>query len=184
MIPIIAGMEAQGINVTPLFGVWPLVWAWVETGLTSADANVFIVTISEKWRRWGIPLAITPGLWMRKGLPVMLVTDNVHHNHVCFLGLFLSPIETATVVEAMGGTSLISGFDLTRWGVRLMQSDACLFFGGLRCACASDQSTFAPVMSGYFSAKTPWQRRPRSSVRRKPYPSTQRRIPVATGSDC
>ena len=77
MIPIIAGMETQGINVTPLF--WGLA-AGVGMGGNGthigATANVFIVTISEKMARdAGDPsLAITPGMWMRKGLPVMLAT--------------------------------------------------------------------------------------------------------------
>jgi hypothetical protein len=40
------------------------------------SANVFIVTISEKMAKdAGDPsLAITPGLWFRKALPVMLLT--------------------------------------------------------------------------------------------------------------
>jgi Na+/H+ antiporter NhaD/arsenite permease-like protein len=77
MIPIIAGMEAQGINVTPLF--WGLA-AGVGMGGNGthigSTANVFIVTISEKMAKdAGDPsLAITPGMWARKGLPVMLAT--------------------------------------------------------------------------------------------------------------
>ncbi|MDA1372271.1 MAG: ArsB/NhaD family transporter [Proteobacteria bacterium] len=77
MIPIIAAMETQGINVTPLF--WGLA-AGVGMGGNGthigSTANVFIVTISEKMAKdAGDPsLAITPGLWARKGLPVMLVT--------------------------------------------------------------------------------------------------------------
>lgn len=77
MIPIIAGMEAQGINVTPLF--WGLA-AGVGMGGNGthigSTANVFIVTISEKMARdAGDPsLAITPVMWMKKGLPVMLAT--------------------------------------------------------------------------------------------------------------
>ena len=41
-----------------------------------STANVYIVTISERLaRETGNPaMAITPGLWMRKGLPVMFVT--------------------------------------------------------------------------------------------------------------
>ena len=41
-----------------------------------STANVFIVTISEKMAKdQGDPsLAITPLLWMKKGLPVMLAT--------------------------------------------------------------------------------------------------------------
>lgn len=77
MIPIIAGMESQGINVTPL--LWGLA-AGVGMGGNGthigSTANVFIVTISEKMAKdAGDPsLAITPGLWMRKGLPIMLIT--------------------------------------------------------------------------------------------------------------
>lgn len=77
MIPIILGMESQGINVTPLW--WGLA-AGVGMGGNGthigSTANVFIVTISEKMAKdAGDPsLAITPGLWFRKGLPVMLIT--------------------------------------------------------------------------------------------------------------
>lgn len=77
MIPIILGLEAQGINVTPLW--WSLA---VGVGMggngthLGSTANVFIVTISEKLAKdSGDPsLAITPGLWFRKGTPVMLLT--------------------------------------------------------------------------------------------------------------
>jgi len=77
MIPIILGMEAQGINVTPLW--WSLA---VGVGMggngthLGSTANVFIVTISEELARdQNDPsLAITPGLWFRKGTPVMLAT--------------------------------------------------------------------------------------------------------------
>ncbi len=77
MIPIIAAMEAQGINVTPLW--WALA-AGVGMGGNGthigSTANVFIVTISERLaREKGDPsLAITPGLWFRKGTPAMIVT--------------------------------------------------------------------------------------------------------------
>lgn len=77
MIPILAGMEAQGINITPL--LWGLA-AGVGMGGNGthigSTANVFIVTISEKMAKDARDpsLAITPLLWMRKGLPVMLAT--------------------------------------------------------------------------------------------------------------
>ncbi|MCP5345390.1 MAG: arsenic transporter [Pseudomonadales bacterium] len=77
MIPIILGMEAQGINVSPLW--WALA-AGVGMGGNGthlgSTANVFIVTISEKMARdQNDPtLAITPGLWFRKGTPAMLIT--------------------------------------------------------------------------------------------------------------
>lgn len=77
MIPIILGMETQGINVAPLW--WGLA---MGVGLggngthIGSTANVFIVTISERLAREqnDRSLAITPGLWFRKGFPVMLLT--------------------------------------------------------------------------------------------------------------
>lgn len=77
MIPILATMESQGINVTPLW--WALA-AGVGMGGNGthigSTANVFIVTISERLaKERGDPsLAITPGLWFRKGTPVMILT--------------------------------------------------------------------------------------------------------------
>ena len=77
MIPVILGMEQQGINVAPLW--WGLA---MGVGLggngthIGSTANVFIVTISERLAREqnDRSLAITPGLWFRKGSPVMLLT--------------------------------------------------------------------------------------------------------------
>lgn len=77
MIPIILGMESQGVNVTPLW--WALA---IGVGMggngthLGSTANVFIVTISERLARdTGDPsYRITPGLWFRKGTPVMIVT--------------------------------------------------------------------------------------------------------------
>jgi len=77
MIPIILGIETQGINVSPLW--WALA---IGVGMggngthIGSTANVYIVTISERLaRETGNPdMAITPGVWMRKGLPAMLLT--------------------------------------------------------------------------------------------------------------
>jgi len=77
MIPILLGMQQQGINVTPLW--WALA---VGVGMggngthIGSTANVYIVTISERLaKRENDPsLAITPGVWFRKGTPAMLVT--------------------------------------------------------------------------------------------------------------
>lgn len=77
MIPIILSMEAQGINVAP---IWWALSAGVGLGGNGthlgSTANVFIVTISEKLAKdTGDPaMRITPGLWFRKGTPVMLVS--------------------------------------------------------------------------------------------------------------
>ena len=77
MIPIILGMEQQGVNVAPLW--WGLA---MGVGLggngthIGSTANVFIVTISERLARdQNDPsLAITPLLWFKKGAPVMIGT--------------------------------------------------------------------------------------------------------------
>jgi len=77
MIPIILGMEAQGINVAPLW--WGLA---LGVGLggngthIGSTANVFIVTISERLARQenDPSLQITPYMWFKKGSPVMLGT--------------------------------------------------------------------------------------------------------------
>jgi Na+/H+ antiporter NhaD/arsenite permease-like protein len=77
MIPIIMGMETQGVNVTPLW--WALA---VGVGMggngthLGSTANVFIVTISERLaiETGESRYRITPGLWFRKGTPVMILT--------------------------------------------------------------------------------------------------------------
>jgi len=77
MIPIILGMEAQGINVTPLWWALSIGVGMGGNGThLGSTANVFIVTISERLARdTGDPsFRITPGLWFRKGTPVMILT--------------------------------------------------------------------------------------------------------------
>jgi len=77
MIPILLGMEAQGIHVTPLW--WALA---VGVGMggngthIGSTANVYIVTISERLARRenDDSLAITPWVWFRSGTPAMIVT--------------------------------------------------------------------------------------------------------------
>ncbi|HET6472004.1 MAG TPA: SLC13 family permease [Pseudomonadales bacterium] len=77
MIPILLGLEAQGLNATPLF--WALA---VGVGLggngshIGSTANVYVVTLSERLARatGDARLAITPGLWLRRGTPVTLLT--------------------------------------------------------------------------------------------------------------
>lgn len=77
MVPILLGMEQQGINITPLW--WALA---VGVGMggngthMGSTANVFIVTISERLAKdtGDQSLRITPGLWFRKGTPAMLLT--------------------------------------------------------------------------------------------------------------
>jgi len=89
MIPIIMGMESQGINVTPLW--WGLA---IGVGMggngthIGSTANVFIVTISERLaRKENNPdLAITPGLWFRKGTPAMILT--LITSTICLVSFF------------------------------------------------------------------------------------------------
>ncbi|MGB5486507.1 MAG: SLC13 family permease, partial [Lysobacterales bacterium] len=77
MIPILLGMEAQGIHVAPLW--WALA-AGVGMGGNGthigSTANVYIVTISERLaKRENDPsLAITPWIWFRYGTPAMIAT--------------------------------------------------------------------------------------------------------------
>jgi Na+/H+ antiporter NhaD/arsenite permease-like protein len=77
MVPILLGFESQGIDVTPLW--WSLA---IGVGMggngthLGSTANIYIVTISERLaKQAGDPsLAITPGLWIKKGTPVMILT--------------------------------------------------------------------------------------------------------------
>ena len=77
MIPIILQLQAHGINVTPLW--WALA---VGVGMggngtyIGSTANVFIVSLSERISRQqdDTNLAITPGVWFRKGTPAMILT--------------------------------------------------------------------------------------------------------------
>ncbi len=77
MIPVILGLEAQGINITPLW--WALAIGVGMGGNGShlgSTANVYIVTLSERVakERNDPSLAITPGLWFKKGTPAMIAT--------------------------------------------------------------------------------------------------------------
>ena len=77
MIPIILSMEAQGLNVTPLWWALSLGVGLGGNGThIGSTANVFIVTVSERLaREQNDPsLAITPSLWFRKGTPAMLAS--------------------------------------------------------------------------------------------------------------
>jgi Na+/H+ antiporter NhaD/arsenite permease-like protein len=77
MIPILLGIESQGIQITPLW--WALA---VGVGMggngthIGATANVYIVTISERLaKKENDPsLAITPWLWFRHGTPTTIAT--------------------------------------------------------------------------------------------------------------
>lgn len=96
MIPILLSMETQGLNVTPLW--WCLAMGVGMGGNGThigSTANVFIVTLSERLaqKERDPALAITPGLWFRKGTPAMLATLLVCTLLlVVFFGFFSAPI--------------------------------------------------------------------------------------------
>lgn len=70
MIPVILGLKADGIVVTPLW--WALVFGAGFGGngtIIGSTANLVVATISEKTHT-----PITSKLWNKRGLPVMLAT--------------------------------------------------------------------------------------------------------------
>jgi Na+/H+ antiporter NhaD/arsenite permease-like protein len=69
LIPIIQGVGEAGIDIAPLW--WALAFGAGFGGngtIIGSTANIIVVTLSEKTRT-----PITAALWMRRGLPVMLV---------------------------------------------------------------------------------------------------------------
>jgi Na+/H+ antiporter NhaD/arsenite permease-like protein len=72
MIPIIVGLEAQGVNITPLWWALALGVGLGGNGThIGSTTNIIVVAESEKA---GVPGAvITPAKWMRVGLPVMFL---------------------------------------------------------------------------------------------------------------
>ena len=77
MIPVLSGLQAKGVDVSVLW--WALALGVGLGGNAThigATANVYMVTISERLARESDDpgLAITPGIWARKGLPASFVT--------------------------------------------------------------------------------------------------------------
>lgn len=73
MIPIIQTFESQGVNITPLW--WALVLGASLGGNGThigATANIICMSESEKFK--DASARITPQIWLRKGLPVMIVS--------------------------------------------------------------------------------------------------------------
>lgn len=73
MIPIILGLESQGVNITPLWWALALGVGLGGNGThIAATANIIVVSESETC---GIPNArITPKIWLRAGMPAMLLS--------------------------------------------------------------------------------------------------------------
>ncbi len=70
LIPVIHGLQARGMNVTPLW--WALAFGAGFGGngtIVGSTANIVVVALSEKTRH-----PITARLWHRRGLPIMLAT--------------------------------------------------------------------------------------------------------------
>jgi Na+/H+ antiporter NhaD/arsenite permease-like protein len=69
-IPVILQLEATGMNVSSLWWALALGAGLGGNGtIVGSTANIVVVSVSERTRT-----PITPQLWMRRGLPVMLVT--------------------------------------------------------------------------------------------------------------
>lgn len=69
LIPVIRGLGEAGMDITPLW--WALAFGAGFGGngtIIGSTANIIVATLSEKTRT-----PITSGLWMKRGLPVMLV---------------------------------------------------------------------------------------------------------------
>ena len=70
LIPVIQGLGAGGMDISPLW--WALAFGAGFGGngtIIGSTANIVVATLSEKTRT-----PITPKLWNKRGLPVMLVT--------------------------------------------------------------------------------------------------------------
>ena len=73
LIPIIQGVGEAGIDITPLW--WALAFGAGFGGngtIIGSTANIIVVTLSEKTRT-----PITASLWLKRGLPVMVVACTI-----------------------------------------------------------------------------------------------------------
>ncbi len=110
MIPIISSLAAQNIDVTPLW--WSLA---IGVGMggngthLGSTANVFVVTLTDRMaqKEGKDSLRITPGMWFRKGTPIMLVTLVV--SSICmwaFFDFYSKPLPNAVKKVAQEVTML------------------------------------------------------------------------------
>ncbi|HQL38135.1 MAG TPA: SLC13 family permease, partial [Anaerolineaceae bacterium] len=73
LIPVLQSLEAYGFNIQPLW--WALAFGAGFGGngtIIGSSANIVVASLSERTRS-----PITPRLWNRRGLPVMLLTCTV-----------------------------------------------------------------------------------------------------------
>ena len=98
MIPILLGMESQGLEVAPLWWALALGVGMGGNGThIGSTANVYIVTLSERLAKneQNPALAITPMVWFRYGTPAMLVALAVCTiAFALFFDFFAAPIPT------------------------------------------------------------------------------------------
>jgi Na+/H+ antiporter NhaD/arsenite permease-like protein len=70
LIPVIQGLGETGMDISPLWWALALGAGFGGSGtIIGSSANIIVATLSEKTRE-----PITAALWLRRGLPVMLVT--------------------------------------------------------------------------------------------------------------
>jgi Na+/H+ antiporter NhaD/arsenite permease-like protein len=70
LIPVVQGLGELGMDVNPIW--WALAFGAGFGGngsIIGSTTNIIVVTLSERTHT-----PITSGLWLRRGLPVMLVT--------------------------------------------------------------------------------------------------------------
>ncbi len=73
MIPIVQSLESQGVNITPLWWALALGAGLGGNGThIGATANIICMSESEKFK--DASARITPQIWLRKGLPVMIIS--------------------------------------------------------------------------------------------------------------
>mgnify|MGYP000856806798 CR=1 FL=1 len=73
LIPVIQGLGESGMDIAPLW--WALAFGagFGGTGtIIGSSANIIVATLSEKTR-----MPITSGIWIKRGLPVMIVTCTI-----------------------------------------------------------------------------------------------------------
>jgi Na+/H+ antiporter NhaD/arsenite permease-like protein len=86
LIPVLQGLAAKGINVLPFW--WALAFGAGFGGngtIIGSTANIVVASLSERTRN-----PITPSLWNKRGLPIMLICCTV----ASLLYLLLYPIFT------------------------------------------------------------------------------------------
>ena len=70
LIPVIKGLGEMGLDIGPLWSALAFGAGFGGTGtIIGSTANIIVATLSEKTRT-----PITAALWLKRGLPVMLVT--------------------------------------------------------------------------------------------------------------